>query len=423
MKKFLSVGVVLVMLLSLFVLPASASYTDPSYPNYLIYNLKDLSGKYGYGFAISHDFSVGSSPLVFDIPFTDLTSSSGLGCSIQFSSADNFISGSTFGCTLNFPSCSTDISSDFSYRISFRVRGLKGSGTFSQSAFAVVYDSLDNSCVYTNGHSSLDKPFSSKFNPIFSGEPNVDIPKNSSGVPIGIAFSGTLCTDLISGDSSSSASAYLCSLSVDFRFNSTPSVSNGHAYITFSDYDDLRFVVPSSGGSGGAVTSGLATLSEQKNQTSILTLFYNSFLDFSKVNHEDFASIRAGITAIVKVLSNQQDSEIRDSQYDNVEQIKDDFLTGSSGGTSLGKSDFHDLSTVGSAAKDLTSLNGQATIGKFTDGLSEANTSGMGWFSSDTKSALDTVSTSPTTRAPARDSDPYNMRGFFDNYNWLFGGD
>lgn len=124
-------------------------------------------------------------------------------------------------------------------------------------------------------------------------------------------------------------------------------------------------------------------------------------------------------------LASDEDKAIRESQNDNVGQIKNDFITGSSGGTSLGKSDFGDLSTVGSTAKDLSSLNGQASIGKFTEGLTDANTSGMGWFSADTKNALDSVpSPSPAPRrALSADSDPYNMSGFEDNYNWLFGGD
>lgn len=122
-------------------------------------------------------------------------------------------------------------------------------------------------------------------------------------------------------------------------------------------------------------------------------------------------------------LASDEDKAIRDSQDQNVDQIKQDFITGSSGGSSLGKSDFGDLSTAGSTAKDLASLNGQASISKFTDGLTDANTSGMGWFSAETKSALDTVPASSTKRSPARDSDPYNMAGFSDNYNWLFGGD
>ena len=124
-------------------------------------------------------------------------------------------------------------------------------------------------------------------------------------------------------------------------------------------------------------------------------------------------------------LASDEDKAIRESQNENVGQVKQDFVSGSSGGTSLGKSDFGDLSIAGSTAKDLASLNGQASINKFTDGITDANTSGLGWFSADTKSALDSVSSSQGTesRALARDSDPYNMAGFSDNYNWLFGGD
>lgn len=134
-------------------------------------------------------------------------------------------------------------------------------------------------------------------------------------------------------------------------------------------------------------------------------------------------TISGHLANLSNTLASDQDKAIRDSQNENVDAINGNFLTGSSGGTSLGKDDFGGLSTAGSAAKDLTSLNGQASIGKFTDGLSEANTSGMGWFSADTKNALDTVPASSGKRVPARDSDPYNMAGFADNYDWLFGGD
>lgn len=154
-------------------------------------------------------------------------------------------------------------------------------------------------------------------------------------------------------------------------------------------------------------------------------LSFLSGLVFPKMYFLDseYKTLYGHVANLSETLATDVDKAIRDSQNDNIGQIKQDFISGSSGGTSLGKDDFGGLSTAGSAAKDLTSLNGQASIGKFTDGLSEANTSGMGWFSDDTKSALDTVPTSPTTRAPARDSDPYNMSGFSKNYNWLFGGD
>lgn len=148
-------------------------------------------------------------------------------------------------------------------------------------------------------------------------------------------------------------------------------------------------------------------------------LTYSEFSFRNKIKK----TIYGHLANLSETLASDDDKALRDSQNENVNAIKGQFVTGSSGGTSLGKDDFGGLSTAGSAAKDLTSLNGQASIGKFTDGLSEANTSGMGWFSADTKNALDTVPASSGKRAPARDSDPYNMAGFAENYNWLFGGD
>ena len=103
-----------------------------------------------------------------------------------------------------------------------------------------------------------------------------------------------------------------------------------------------------------------------------------------------------------------------------------DFLSGASAGTSLGKSDFGSLSSVGSLAKDIVSLNGQSSVVSFIDGLNNAEYQGQGWFSEATRSALDAVSTRSfrSVRAtPVSDADPYNMHGFSEHYNWLFGGD
>lgn len=173
----------------------------------------------------------------------------------------------------------------------------------------------------------------------------------------------------------------------------------------FDDYSQDYVQVPSDG--------GLGEIAGQL-KSSVFRISYST---------PEQKTIYGHLANLSDTLASDEDKALRDSQNENVGQIKQDFITGSSGGTSLGKDDFGGLSTAGSAAKDLTSLNGQASIGKFTDGLSEANNSGLGWFSSDTKNALDTVPAPSGKRAPARDSDPYNMAGFADNYNWLFGGD
>lgn len=172
-------------------------------------------------------------------------------------------------------------------------------------------------------------------------------------------------------------------------------------------------------------TGGTGKLSLSRVGLSELgKMFYNANMS-TLINGQrvSFKTMYGLLLNLSDTLASDEDKAIRDSQDENVDQIKQDFITGSSGGSSLGKSDFGDLSTAGSTAKDLASLNGQASISKFTDGLTDANTSGMVWFSTETKSALDTVPASSTKRAPARDSDPYNMSGFSDNYNWLFGGD
>lgn len=114
--------------------------------------------------------------------------------------------------------------------------------------------------------------------------------------------------------------------------------------------------------------------------------------------------------------------KLAESQKANREQIEKDFLSGSSGNTSLGPSDFGDLSTVGGSVKDSLSLNGQSSVSGFTSGLSDADKEGQGWFSASTRDALDAVSPSSSSKAMSVYRDPYNMAGFSEHYSWLYGG-
>jgi hypothetical protein len=125
-----------------------------------------------------------------------------------------------------------------------------------------------------------------------------------------------------------------------------------------------------------------------------------------------------------ETLASDDDKKLAASQKENREQIEKDFVNGSSGATSLGPSDFGDLSTVGGTIKDSLSLNGQSSISGLTSGLSDANSTGQGWFSASTRDALDAVSSSDPSlsRSPACYTDPYNMRGFSEHYAWLYGG-
>lgn len=122
-------------------------------------------------------------------------------------------------------------------------------------------------------------------------------------------------------------------------------------------------------------------------------------------------------------LASDDDKALADAQKNNRQQIQQDFVSGSSGKTSLGASDFGDLSSVGGSVKDSLSLNGQSTISGFTGGLSDSDEAGQGWFSADTRDALDSVSSSSSygLKREKGNSDIYNMAGFSDHYSWLYG--
>ena len=123
-----------------------------------------------------------------------------------------------------------------------------------------------------------------------------------------------------------------------------------------------------------------------------------------------------------ETLASDDYKKLAESQKANREQIEKDFVSGSSGGTSLGSSDFGDLSTVGGTIKDSLSLNGQSSVSGFTSGLSDADKEGQGWFSASTRDALDSVSPSSSSNTERANDDPYNMRGFSEHYAWLNGG-
>lgn len=155
-----------------------------------------------------------------------------------------------------------------------------------------------------------------------------------------------------------------------------------------------------------------------------------------------------------KVLASDDDLQLKQDNKANEEAATDAFVNGSSSKTSLGTGDIGNLKDVGGTFNDLTSLNGQSSVTSFLNGLTSADGTGQGWFSEATRASLDAVSTPVTTtrlvqktwrgeksltysisadtsvnvvaspapaRVPAADPDPYNMSGFDDNYNWLWG--
>lgn len=144
--------------------------------------------------------------------------------------------------------------------------------------------------------------------------------------------------------------------------------------------------------------------------------------------YSDSLTLRGMVKRLQETLASDDDRQLAENYKENREQAEKDFLSGKSGKTSLGKDDFGSLSGVGGTFKDITSLNGQASIGSFTDGLSSANETGQGWFSQATKDALDSVSDSSSNVSTfsadgdyMEDVDIYNMSGFEDHYAWLWG--
>lgn len=155
-----------------------------------------------------------------------------------------------------------------------------------------------------------------------------------------------------------------------------------------------------------------------------------------------------------KVLASDDDLQLKQDNKANEDAATDAFVNGSSSPTSLGTGDIGNLKDVGGTFNDLTSLNGQSSVSSFLSGLTSADGTGQGWFSEATRASLDAVSAPVTTtrlvqktwrgekslsysisadtsvnvvvspapaRAPAADPDPYNMSGFENNYNWLWG--
>lgn len=160
------------------------------------------------------------------------------------------------------------------------------------------------------------------------------------------------------------------------------------------------------------------------------------------------------ISQLQQVLASDDDLQLKKDNKANVDAATDAFVNGNSSKTSLGTADIGNLKDVGGSFNDLTSLNGQSSVTSFLNGLSSADVTGQGWFSEATRASLDAVSTPVTTTtlvrktwrgeksltysisadtsvnvvaspapalAPVADPDPYNMSGFEDNYNWLWG--
>ena len=189
-------------------------------------------------------------------------------------------------------------------------------------------------------------------------------------------------------------------------------------YSVFGAYSTLFFVPDSSSASGQKRVGFNAVLS---------AMGWGLTTDSTNPYGGDYTLFHY-VKNLSETLASEDDKQLAQNQKENREQVEQDFLSGKSDKTSLGKDDFGNLSGVGGTFKDITSLNGQASIGSFTDGLSSANETGQGWFSQATKDALDSVSESSSDVSTfsvdgdyMEDADIYNLAGFIDHYAWLWG--
>ena len=185
-----------------------------------------------------------------------------------------------------------------------------------------------------------------------------------------------------------------------------------------------------------------------------------SYLSFTKdvTLYSDSSGYRRTLYGLIsqlqQVLASDDDLQLKKDNKSNEDAATDAFVNGSSSKTSLGTGDIGNLKDVGGTFNDLTSLNGQSSVSSFLSGLTSADGTGQGWFSEATRASLDAVSAPVTTtklvqktwrgeksltysisadtslnvvaspapaRAPVPDPDPYNMSGFENNYNWLWG--
>lgn len=138
------------------------------------------------------------------------------------------------------------------------------------------------------------------------------------------------------------------------------------------------------------------------------------------------------VKQLSQVLASDDDKALAESQKENREQIEQDFVSGSSGKTSLGKGDFSSASDVSGLLSDSFKMDGASNASDFVSGFGTASNESLAWFSQTTADNLDEVD-NRVPEKPSRvstffadgrtmedvDSDPYNMAGFADRYSWL----
>lgn len=248
---------------------------------------------------------------------------------------------------------------------------------------------------------------------------------------------GTISSILGTIDSHIGSAADLNHSDWDFLFNSVLNPWTGSATSSPTDFNRFPYIA-----------SGSTTL--EYGPFGRLVLFYGNNLVNDTPTYGSGPTLYKIIHQLQQVLASDDDLQLKQDNKANEDAATDAFVNGSSSQTSLGPGDIGNLKDVGGTFNDLTSLNGQSSVSSFLSGLTSADGTGQGWFSEATRASLDAVSSPVTTTrlvrktwrgeksltysisedtsvnlvnspAPVADSDPYNMSGFEDNYNWLWG--
>ena len=134
-----------------------------------------------------------------------------------------------------------------------------------------------------------------------------------------------------------------------------------------------------------------------------------------------------------ETLASEDDKQLAENYKENREQAEQDFLSGKSGKTSLGKGDFNNASQVGGALNDTFNMGGASKVSDFVSGFGSAGQESLSWFSDTTANNLDSVTSAGNSTSGVStfsddgetmvdvDPDPYNMSEIVERYEWLEG--
>lgn len=134
-----------------------------------------------------------------------------------------------------------------------------------------------------------------------------------------------------------------------------------------------------------------------------------------------------------ETLASEDDKQLAQNQKENREQVEQDFLSGKSDKTSLGKGDFSNASQVGGALNDTFNMGGASKVSDFVSGFGSAGQESLSWFSDTTANNLDSVTSAGNSTSGVStfsddretmvdvDPDPYNMAEIVERYEWLEG--